>query len=170
MSHTKWSRLQVQSTERDGMGNFRQESVVIYSKTVIKLYQSLTFIDYFLCAKICAKNFSQITSVLSTQMNIINILIFTDEGTDIHADYGSSPRLETSKQQSQDSNQRGLPLEPMPLIEMLMLTFPLIAYVMRCVMRYITLQLCFKSFHVWRWQRGKIGRVFYREDVFNKYF
>lgn len=46
---------------------------------------------------------------------------------------------------SQDSNQGGLPPEPMPLPKMLMLTSPLAASVMRCVMRYITLQLYFKS-------------------------
>lgn len=45
---------------------------------------------------------------------------------------------------------------------MLMLTFPLIAYVMTCVMRYITLQLCFKSL--------LYGGGEKEPGVFNKYF
>lgn len=62
-----------------------------------------------------------------------------------------------SKWWSQDSNQEGLPPEPMPLPKMLMLTSPLTAYVMRCVMRYITLQLYFKSLMYGGGEEGEVG-------------
>lgn len=54
-------------------------------------------------------------------------------------------------------SQRGLPPEPMPLTKMLMLTFPLVAYVMRWVMRNITLQPCFKSLLCGGWGEEEAG-------------